>query len=77
MGAILQYFGECKKWVQYFNNLENANISGCNIAIFWGMQILVGATLVETKVNMILDCNFTEGLFSTNFPAAMFALKEL
>ena len=32
---------------------------------------------MDTKVNIILDYNFTEGLFSANFPAAMFALKEL
>ena len=32
--------------------------------------------LMETKVNNILDYNFTEGLFSANFPAAVFALKE-
>ena len=42
-------------------------------ASFCRMQI-VGATLVETKVNIILDYNFTEGLFSS---AAMFALEEL
>ena len=32
--------------------------------------------LMETKVNNILDYNFTGGLFSANFPAAVFALKE-
>ena len=43
--------------------------------LIYRMQI-VGAILMETKVNIFLYCNFAVGLFLANFPA-MFPLEEL